>query len=197
MNNKIHLTSLQPTNQMPHVVANQEEADPLNVQNYNLESETNIYCNTCRKLTNSNKIVMLKENEVWKISINEICQFGEKAIVQIRDFRPNLMHLGNNYSSLRFTKILSKLIVSLAYQKAPLQHQAAALIQVFPAIIIQCVGTNNVDNREACDRRLDQWTNGDLWTILTEAEAMQNKIKKEHKPDKNKIPPKNKKSACL
>lgn len=149
-------------------------------------------CKSCGKIANSKKILMLTDNEEWKVNIKDVCQLADEAMVLICDFHPNLMHLGNNHTSHRFALIFSKQITNLVNKRAPLQHLAAALVQIFPALILQLVAHNNAVNREAAGRRLDMWAKGDFWEIIKEAEYIQEAIKRKAKYPKTATTSKNK-----
>lgn len=56
--------------------------------------------------------------------------------------------------------IWANLISSLGNRKPPLQHLARILIQLFPALALQAVYKNNIENHEAVNKRLELWRTG-------------------------------------
>lgn len=134
-------------------------------------------CTGCSKFSRSSKILMLTEVQHWNVQTEKVCQAKDEAIVLIRAFRPNLIRLGNNKISHRFTQYWTKLIRNLGNNKSPLQHIAGIMVQSFPALFLQSISDNNSDNKEAVERRLDKWKGGHFHKIMDEAEQIQITLK--------------------
>ena len=81
----------------------------------------------------------------------------------------------------RFISYWSHIILSLTIKKSFLNHVAGALIQVYPALMLQQISTDRALNIEALSKRLNLWQEGRFDEILTEALFVQrelNRIKK-------------------
>ena len=133
-------------------------------------------CKPCSKFKPGTHYIMLTNDQSWDISPQKVCCFAEEAIVAIRSFKPNLNYLRNNAEAHRFTRIMASLLTTITVRNSPLQHVAAHLCSIFPALMLQKSSRENAENKLDLQRRLRQWEECNFPILLREAIEIQKSL---------------------
>ena len=113
----------------------------------------------------------------WKVDPLYLCKFSESAMEALRSFKPNIMDTFCCSEFDKFISIWSNMILSLTIKRSFLNHVARALIQAFPALMLQQSSTVRALNIDALSKRLKLWEEGRFNEILDEAMSIQKELK--------------------
>ena len=146
-------------------------------------------CSICKALNKNSNKLMLHSTKEWNISLDKICQFANKAMTTITEFKPNLMNIGKDECFNKFNCIWANLIECMSNKRNKLQHICGQLVHIFPAIMLQKVSESSVENTSYLTQRLKKWEEGEFDQIMNETVKLQESIfrakRKAPKKDKN------------
>ena len=103
---------------------------------------------------------MLANITEWNVDPYYLWSFTENTMKALGSFKPNIMDIHCSPEFDKFTSIWINIISALTNKRCFLNHLAGALIQIYPALMLQQVSKVKSENIEALSKRLNLWQEG-------------------------------------